>query len=325
MAVIRVTADEGPSARLLAEAAALPPGAPIVAMIHGYRYSPARPASDPHRHILALDPAPGCPRAFSWPRGLGFSGAPGEGLALACAWEARGSLGRAYGRAGATGAALARLISEVAQRAGRPVAIIGHSLGGRVALQALAHAEAGAISRLVLLNAAEFRDAAAAAPPRARTTSSISRSSSCCRPAAAVHSASGSNGRRPSGWTCRSTTAPRSRRCAASAFRPTADPSACPTGRPTCARACSISTAPPSATLGRCRWTCCAASCPPAPSRAGPASCRCPQPALPQASAPDLLCRNILGGPGGNAPPAVAGRKPRASRPSRRPPAGHAP
>lgn len=163
MAVIRVTADEGPSARLLAEAAALPPGAPIVAMIHGYRYSPARPASDPHRHILALDPAPGCPRAFSWPRGLGFSGTPGEGLALACAWEARGSLGRAYGRAGATGAALARLISKVAQRAGRPVAIIGHSLGGRVALQALAHAEAGAISRLVLLNAAEFRDTAAAA------------------------------------------------------------------------------------------------------------------------------------------------------------------
>lgn len=163
MAVIRVTADEEPAACLLAEAAALPPGAPIVAMIHGYRYSPARPASDPHRHILSLDPAPGCPRAVSWPRGLGLSGAPGEGLALACAWEARGSLGRAYGRAGATGAALARLISEVAQRAGRPVAIIGHSLGGRVALQALAHAEAGAISRLVLLNAAEFRDTAAAA------------------------------------------------------------------------------------------------------------------------------------------------------------------
>lgn len=163
MAVIRVTAEDAPSARLLAEAAALPPGAPIVAMIHGYRYSPARPASDPHRHILALDPAPGCPRAFSWPRGLGFSGAPGEGLALACAWEARGSLGRAYGRAGATGAALARLLGELAQRAGRPVAVIGHSLGGRVGLQALAHADAGAISRLVLLNAAEFRDTAAAA------------------------------------------------------------------------------------------------------------------------------------------------------------------
>lgn len=166
MAVMRVSALERPSARLLAAAAALPPGAPIVAMIHGYRYSPARPACDPHRHILALDPDPGCPRAFSWPRGLGFSDAPDEGLALAVGWEARGSFRRAYGRAGTVGAGLGRVLSELAQRAGRPVAVIGHSLGGRVGLAALAEADAGAISRLVLLNAAEFRDTAAAALAR---------------------------------------------------------------------------------------------------------------------------------------------------------------
>ncbi|MDM7458116.1 MAG: alpha/beta fold hydrolase, partial [Paracoccus sp. (in: a-proteobacteria)] len=71
-----------------------------------------------------------------------------------------GRLRRAYERAGQTGEVLARIVAELAQASGRPVSVIGHSLGGRVALSCLATAELGSLSRMVLLNAAEFRDMA---------------------------------------------------------------------------------------------------------------------------------------------------------------------
>ncbi|MBK4215248.1 hypothetical protein JJJ17_04840 [Paracoccus caeni] len=162
MPVIRINAPERPPAELLRLAQALPPNAPIVVMIHGYRYSPATPSHDPHRHILSLDPEPALRRSLSWPRALGFgSGHADEGLALAFGWEARGRLADAYARAGAAGGDLAALISEVAGAAGRPVAVIGHSLGARVALQALHHADPGSIGRAILLAGAEFRDSAA--------------------------------------------------------------------------------------------------------------------------------------------------------------------
>ncbi len=32
--------------------AVLAPGAPLVVMIHGFRYSPSHASRDPHRHIL---------------------------------------------------------------------------------------------------------------------------------------------------------------------------------------------------------------------------------------------------------------------------------
>lgn len=169
MPVIKVNAGHNPPTRMWQQAAELPPGAPIVVMVHGYRYSPSHPNHDPHRHILSMNPRQGCARAFSWPRGLGFGDTDGranEGLAIGFGWEARCRFGRAYARAGATGSGLARLVSDLAQTSGRPVALIGHSLGGRVALQALAHADAGSLSRLVLLNAAEFRDTAAEALSR---------------------------------------------------------------------------------------------------------------------------------------------------------------
>ncbi|WCR11758.1 DUF726 domain-containing protein [Paracoccus stylophorae] len=163
MPVVKVNAHQAPPQRLWQIAASLPAGAPIVAMVHGYRYSPRDPRHDPHRHILSLDPDRSR-RARSWPRGLGFgTGQPGEGLALAFGWEARGGLRRAYGRASEAGGSLAAILSELADRAGRPVSVIGHSLGARVALQALHRAQPGSIGRVILLTGAEFRDAAAAA------------------------------------------------------------------------------------------------------------------------------------------------------------------
>lgn len=163
MPVMRLEGGQ-PLPRAVREAArALPPGAPLLAMVHGYRYSPARPAHDPHRHILSPEARPG---GVSWPRALGFAGDPAEGLALALGWEARGRLGAAYARAGLTGADLGPQLGRLADLAGRPVGLIGHSLGGRVALGALATAPPGAVGRIVLLNAAEFQDAAQAALDR---------------------------------------------------------------------------------------------------------------------------------------------------------------
>lgn len=164
MPVVKVNADHLPPARLWQAARTLPEGAPLVVMVHGYRYSPSEPAHDPHRHILSLDPDCRARRSTSWPRALGFgTGQPDEGLAVAFGWEARGSLGRAYRRAGEAGAALAGIVSRLADQTGRPVALIGHSLGARVALQALRHAGAGEFGRIILLTGAEFRDEAGAA------------------------------------------------------------------------------------------------------------------------------------------------------------------
>lgn len=164
MPVVKVDADRALPEGLIAAARALPRHAPVIVMIHGYRYSPATARCDPHRHILSLDPDPAHRRVPSWPRALGFgSDAPDEGLALAFGWEARGMLGQAYARAGDAGRAAAAAASALANQAGRPVALIGHSLGARVALQALHHADPGSVGRIVLLTGAEFRNTAAAA------------------------------------------------------------------------------------------------------------------------------------------------------------------
>ncbi|SEU00007.1 alpha/beta fold hydrolase [Paracoccus homiensis] len=164
MPVVRVDAGKAAPQSLWDATDAMTDAAPIVVMIHGYRYSPSRPSHDPHRHILSLSPDQSCRRALSWPRALGFgTGTADEGLAVAFGWEARGTLGGAYRRAEDTGRALANLVDRLSDRTGRPVALIGHSLGGRVALQSLRFAPAGSVGRVCLLTAAEFRDQAAQA------------------------------------------------------------------------------------------------------------------------------------------------------------------
>ncbi|NDV01946.1 alpha/beta hydrolase [Pseudoroseicyclus tamaricis] len=157
MALLRANADDLPSGHTIAGALrGLHPGAPIVVMIHGYRFSPADASHDPHRHILSPAPSLGGWKAVSWPRHLRLQGE--AGLAVAFGWEARGTLFAAHARAEAAGAALAELVGRLRVAApDRPIHLLGHSLGARVALAALARARPGDITRVLLLSAAAFR------------------------------------------------------------------------------------------------------------------------------------------------------------------------
>ncbi len=140
----------------------LAPDAPVVILLHGYRFSPSTPPHDPHRHILSDTPDPGCWKAISWPRHLGLTG--DQGLAIGFGWEARGTIWAAHRQAALAGDQLARLIATLrAIDPARPVHIFGHSLGARVAFAALHRLPRHAVQRVILLAAAVFRGEAAAA------------------------------------------------------------------------------------------------------------------------------------------------------------------
>jgi len=163
MVLIAINANEGRAgtpetdARLDAALAALPSDAPLLVMIHGYRFSPRVPGQSPHEHILSFTPDPRCWKARSWPRHLGAT-PDGPDLAIAFGWEARGSLWSAYAEAARAGTALTGLLERIAERApGRPVGLVAHSLGARVALGALASLRGPLTLRAVLMAAAEFR------------------------------------------------------------------------------------------------------------------------------------------------------------------------
>jgi hypothetical protein len=162
-----IRADVGPEglsldrARLARKLASLAPAAPIVVMIHGWRYAPGFAQDCPHGSILSLDPPTADRRAVSWPRHLGLDGESGLGIALG--WNAKCDPWRAHLRAGRTGAALAEIARIVHGQTGRGVQVIAHSMGARVALSALSQVGPGQITRLVLLAAAETRARALAA------------------------------------------------------------------------------------------------------------------------------------------------------------------
>ncbi len=162
-------AGEGMEAGLRRRLADCPPQAPVVVMVHGFKFHPDDPASDPHRSLFALDAAGGGRRVRSWPEGLGFAEDAGDsGLCVGFAWPAsapllgslltRGRTGFAcvYDRAAGYGERLAELVRLLQRLApGRPVDIIGHSLGARVGLAALPGL-AVPPGRVILLGAAEF-------------------------------------------------------------------------------------------------------------------------------------------------------------------------
>lgn len=157
-------ADEGALDAALDRALArLRPDAPLVILVHGYKHSPHVAGHCPHGHILSLAPRRGG-RALSWPRHLGFGrGAPGEGLAVAFGWHARGTIWQAWREAETAGHALAALVARISERHARPVGLFAHSLGARVCLAALPALPAGSVRRLVMLAGAEFGDRAAEA------------------------------------------------------------------------------------------------------------------------------------------------------------------
>ncbi|KAJ54205.1 hypothetical protein ACMU_03725 [Actibacterium mucosum KCTC 23349] len=137
---------------------------PIVIMVHGFKFSPRRKGRNPHNHILSPAPESRDRKAISWPRHLGFTGKPGEGVALAFGWQADGDIWRAYDTAQNAGVALADLcilLQEMAPH--RPIHFFAHSLGARVALAALRALPAHSIDRMVLMAPAELSRTACAA------------------------------------------------------------------------------------------------------------------------------------------------------------------
>ncbi|WP_136637083.1 alpha/beta hydrolase [Pseudooceanicola onchidii] len=134
----------------------LPGTAPVIVMIHGFKFTPGGGRNCPHDHILSLRGDNPCWKARSWPAGLGLD--TSDTLGIAFGWAARGSIWQAYDRAAEAGRALARMIRLLRDKApDRPVHILAHSLGARVALSALPYLRAGDLDRVVLLAGAEFR------------------------------------------------------------------------------------------------------------------------------------------------------------------------
>lgn len=157
----------GAEAAIRVAAAGLPPGAPVVILLHGRGYRPGDPANCPHRLLYADRDSDGRSRFISWTRRLGLSGPAGArhpGLAVGFGWDAAGSIWRAARAADRAAPGLARLVTLIRRALpDRPVDLLAHSLGARVALGALPLLHAGAVGRVILMAGAEFTDRAEAA------------------------------------------------------------------------------------------------------------------------------------------------------------------
>jgi pimeloyl-ACP methyl ester carboxylesterase len=134
---------------------ALPIGAPIVVMVHGFRFAPDAGPHCPFGHIFALNPSAADDfKAVSWPRHLGLR----AGLAIGFGWQGRGMLPAVNQRAFLAGRGLAELAAMIREiDPSRCLDVIAHSMGARVALSALSLAQSGDFRRLILLAGAETR------------------------------------------------------------------------------------------------------------------------------------------------------------------------
>lgn len=169
-ALVPMTGGRALRERLAEALEPVPAAAPVVVMVHGYKYSPLAPETDPHRQIYALRPRTDCWKVRSWPRGLGFSGAgEAEGLCIGFGWHATAprlasGLAEAHRRGADAAVALTELLVLIDDLSpGRAVDIFAHSLGGRVALAALAGAPVPLRGRAVLMGTADYRSSAEAA------------------------------------------------------------------------------------------------------------------------------------------------------------------
>lgn len=148
----------------------LPPGMPVVVLVHGRGYAPGLPGHDPHQLLFAPRSAQNSRRFISWPRRLGFAlpashdPARARGLCIGFGWASRHDIWTATQQADRSALMLARLVQMV-RRAdpARRVDLIGHSLGARVILSALPHLAPSAVARVFLLAGADLASHAAAA------------------------------------------------------------------------------------------------------------------------------------------------------------------
>lgn len=149
--------------------AALPQNVPVTILVHGFKWAPdaaalGAPLKNPFLQIFSLTPRSSCHKVTSWPAGLGFDARPASGLCIPLGWSAlsTATLGRVpasgfreiYDRAQEAGSALCRLVQLIRLLApGRTVDVLAHSLGARVALEAIA--QGACFGRVILLSGAE--------------------------------------------------------------------------------------------------------------------------------------------------------------------------
>jgi len=179
MAILGVTSQKGrlfcpgdPASDLrlhLAQALELAPkSAPIVIMIHGYKYHPGHPNSNPHKLLFSHSNTQST-KLTSWPLGLGFEKmTTKDGLAIGFAWEGLprkdirpkpmlSSFAHVYKQANRAGGHLARILKWIHVLApGRPVDLIAHSLGARVAFSGLSRLSTRNVDRVILMGGAEY-------------------------------------------------------------------------------------------------------------------------------------------------------------------------
>ncbi|WP_420860780.1 alpha/beta hydrolase [Algirhabdus cladophorae] len=159
--------------------AALPSGSStIIVLLHGFRYAPTAPHNSPHSTLYSLTPNSRLARAnVSWVGGLGIEAEATNGnLCIGFGWNARGTIWRANAQAQSAAIALRTTLRLLRARfAHRPIAILAHSLGARVALESLEGLSADTVARMVLMSPAVMQQHAQTAlkTPAGRSTEVI--------------------------------------------------------------------------------------------------------------------------------------------------------